>query len=116
MSRRTSRAAVAFVGVVLSLLVFESFAARRAGAQNAGGATDPPNLALASFVSGLSSPVGIVNARDGSGRVFVIEQAGRIRIIENGVLLSTPFLDISSRVAFGGERGLLGLAFPPNYS
>ena len=50
------------------------------------------------FVSGLSSPVHITHAGDGSGRLFVVEQGGRIRIVKNGVLQATPFLDIASRV------------------
>src|SRR5512140_253407 len=49
------------------------------------------------------------------GRLFVIEQDGRIRIFENEVLKPDPFLDISSIVTAGGEQGLLGLAFHPNY-
>ena len=54
---------------------------------------------------------------DGSGRLFVIEKVGRIRIIENDQLLETPFLDITDRVnSTGNEQGLLGLAFHPNYS
>jgi glucose/arabinose dehydrogenase len=50
------------------------------------------------------------------GRIFVVEQAGRIRVIRNGVLQTTPFLDISSRVLSGGERGLLSVAFHPQYA
>lgn len=54
---------------------------------------------------------------NGSGRLFVIEKAGRIRIIENDQLLETPFLDITDRVGSeGNEQGLLGLAFHPGYS
>ena len=53
---------------------------------------------------------------DGSGRLFVIEKPGRIRIIENNQLLETPFLDITDRVGSNGnEQGLLGLAFHPRY-
>jgi len=65
--------------------------------------------------SGLEYPVFITHAGDGSGRLFVIEQRGRIRVIKQGTLLNTPFLDITPQVLFGGERGLLGLAFHPNY-
>ncbi len=46
----------------------------------------------------------------------MVEQGGRIQIIQNGALLTTPFLDISNRISTGGERGLLGMAFPPNYA
>ncbi len=58
----------------------------------------------------------IQNAGDGSGRLFIVEQAGRIRIFQDGSLLPTPFLDIIAEVGSGGnEQGLLGLAFHPNY-
>lgn len=73
-------------------------------------------LSISSPVSGFSFPLAITNANDGSGRIFITEQAGRIRIIKNGALVANPFLDISSRVTFAGELGLLGLAFPPGYT
>jgi glucose/arabinose dehydrogenase len=79
-------------------------------------AVDLPTLAIASPIGGLTQPIGITNAGDGSNRIFVVEQGGQIRIIKNGALLSTPFLNIASRVSTGSERGLLGLAFPPNYA
>jgi glucose/arabinose dehydrogenase len=66
--------------------------------------------------SGLGDPVFVTHAGDRSGRLFVIEQPGRIRIVANGTLAPAPFLDISSRVLSGGERGLLGLAFHPAYA
>lgn len=65
---------------------------------------------------GLKYPVHITNAGDGSGRVFVVEQNGSIRIIKNDTMLSAPFLDISDRVECCWERGLLSMAFPPEYS
>ena len=76
----------------------------------------PPALALSAFVSGLASPVGMEVPNDGTGRLFVLEQGGRIRIIQNGALVATPFLDITSKVESGGEKGLLGLAFHPSFS
>jgi glucose/arabinose dehydrogenase len=67
------------------------------------------------FAGGLASPVDIASA--GDDRLFVVEQAGRIRIVESdGTVLGTPFLDIDALVASGGERGLLGLAFHPEYA
>jgi glucose/arabinose dehydrogenase len=72
-------------------------------------------LALDSIVTGLSLPVFVTHAGDGSNRLFILEQAGRIRIFQNGSLISTPFLDIQNRVTSGGERGLLGIAFHPDY-
>ena len=65
---------------------------------------------------GLEMPIQITNAGDGSGRLFVVEQRGRIRIISDGKLLSTPFLDISDQVSCCGERGLLSVVFPPDYA
>ena len=67
------------------------------------------------ITEGLSKPVFLTHAGDGTGRLFVVEQNGRIVILANGHLLPTPFLDIQSRLSTGGERGLLGLAFHPNY-
>jgi glucose/arabinose dehydrogenase len=73
-------------------------------------------LSVTPVVSGLTNPIGIVDAQDGSDRLFVIEQTGQIRIVQNGRLLNTPFLDIADRLVSGGEQGLLGLAFPPDYA
>ena len=83
-----------------------------------GGNPLPPGLGLQlnTFISsGLSSPVFLTQPLD-DGRIFVVEQPGRIRLIKNGVLQTTPFLDITSRVLSGGERGLLSVAFHPNYA
>lgn len=74
-----------------------------------------PQLAMTPYISGLSGPVHITHAGDGSGRLFVVEQAGRVRIIQDGVLRPTPFLDISGRVSCCNERGLFSIAFPPGY-
>ncbi len=76
----------------------------------------PPQLALSDFVSGLVAPVGFETPDDGSNRIFILEQGGRIRIIQGGTLLPTPFLDVTSKVESGGEEGLLGLAFHPDFS
>ncbi len=73
-------------------------------------------LTFARIARGLSSPVFITHSGDNNGRLFVLEQTGRIRVIRKGVLQSTPFLDLRSKVSTGGERGLLGLAFHPDYS
>jgi len=81
-------------------------------------AFDASNVLLGlSFVkSGFVNPVLVTNAGDGSGRLFVVEQAGRIRIISGGTVLPTPFLDLRGSITSGGERGLLGLAFHPNFA
>jgi glucose/arabinose dehydrogenase len=78
---------------------------------------DPSHLTVGfdEVVGGLTAPLGIANASDGSGRLFVVEQGGEIRIVRDGQLLPGPFLDISDEISSGGERGLLGLAFHPRY-
>ena len=63
----------------------------------------------------LENPLFLTHAGDGSARLFVVEQPGRIRVLEGHALLPTPFLDITKQVLSGGERGLLGLAFHPDY-
>lgn len=76
------------------------------------------HLELTPVATSLSGPIGIVNAGDGSNRVFIIEQEGIIRILDtdSGLVLGTPFLDISGLVDdSGNEQGLLGLAFHPDY-
>jgi glucose/arabinose dehydrogenase len=60
--------------------------------------------------------VGITHAGDGSGRVFVVEQNGQIRVIKDGALRAAPFLDLADRVSCCGERGLLSVTFPPDYA
>ncbi len=72
-------------------------------------------LSTLSFAPSLKSPVFLTHAGDQSGRLFIVEQPGTIRILERGKLLEAPFLDIKERVRFGGEQGLLGLAFHPEY-
>jgi len=72
-------------------------------------------LALRRIATGFSAPVGIVDAGDGRGRLFVVEQAGRIRILRAGAIADRPFLDISALVSCCGERGLLGLVFAPGF-
>ena len=76
--------------------------------------TDTP--ALQQIVSGLKFPTGLVSP-PGDTRLFVLLKAGPIRIIKDGVLLPTAFLDLTTKVSStAGEQGLLGLAFPPDYA
>jgi glucose/arabinose dehydrogenase len=80
------------------------------------GFPDPGAYTWQPVASGLSEPVGLSNAADGSGRLFVLEKRGLVRIIQNGAMLPTPFLDISDHVGSRpSEQGLLGLAFHPRY-
>ena len=74
------------------------------------------DLHLTLLKSGLSNPVLLTNAGDGSGRRFVVEQTGKVRIITaGGTLLAAPFIDLTGLISTGGEQGLLGLAFHPHF-
>jgi glucose/arabinose dehydrogenase len=108
-----ARARVARIGWAILAAAF----LLNAGCSSPSSSSTPPlpNLSLTPLVSGLSSPLGLEQANDGSGRLFVVEQGGTIRIIQNGSVLSQPFLDISSKVITGGEMGLLGVTFHPNF-
>ena len=77
----------------------------------------PPDfsLTLQEVASGLNGPV-YATSPSGDSRLFIVEQPGRIRILQGGQLLATPFLDITSRVGTGGERGMLSVAFHPQYA
>ena len=75
------------------------------------------SVALQLVASGLLRPVAVRNAGDGSGRLFIVEQGGRIRVVDRDGLQTDPFLDITSRVRdSGSEQGLLGLAFHPDFA
>jgi glucose/arabinose dehydrogenase len=77
---------------------------------------------LTELAQGFTRPLGLENAGDGSGRLFVVEQGGRVYVVQDGEKSSAPFLDISSLVSQEAndmgytERGLLGLAFAPDYA
>ncbi|RJQ56820.1 MAG: glucose dehydrogenase [Nitrospiraceae bacterium] len=76
-----------------------------------------PEISLSAFASGFNQPVHVTHAGDGSRRIFVVEKAGRIRVIKDGVISQTPFLDISPVVlSTGSEQGLFSVAFPPGYA
>ncbi|GMV31244.1 MAG: hypothetical protein AMXMBFR59_33690 [Rhodanobacteraceae bacterium] len=79
----------------------------------------PPDLSLQTYATGLDRPVALAAAGDGSGRLFAAEIGGRVRVIRGGNLLPTPLLDLSALVSTsgcGGECGLLGLAFAPDFA
>jgi glucose/arabinose dehydrogenase len=66
--------------------------------------------------SGLSNPVFVTHAGDGSNRLFIVEQGGIVKVLQPGASAPTNFLDIHTKVVAGGEQGLLGLAFHPQYA
>src|SRR5690606_35083196 len=70
---------------------------------------------LLNHITGLSSPVLVTNAKDGSNRLFIVQRGGIIKVVQPGSTTPTDFINISSRITSGGERGLLGLAFHPDF-
>jgi len=82
------------------------------------GAVDWPTLGFTQYVATVyNQPAVICNAGDGSQRLFIVEQIGRVRLIQSNNVIAQPFLNISNRVQTAGpEQGLLGMAFPPNFS
>jgi len=74
-----------------------------------------PGVQLKPVLDGLTAPLYVTHSRDGTGRLFVVEQGGRIKVLRPGASSPTVFLDITGRILSGGERGLLGLTFHPRY-
>ena len=74
-----------------------------------------PKVTLQQVAQGLREPVHIAVAPDGGGRLYVVEQAGVVRVVERGQVRPEPFLDIRRQVESGGEKGLLSIAFHPRY-
>lgn len=83
--------------------------------QPPGGEPSPVGLGLETVVEGLDFPLWLTAPPD-DPRLFVVEKGGRVRIVEDGALLPTPFLDLSGQVSTGSEQGLLSLAFHPDYA
>jgi uncharacterized repeat protein (TIGR01451 family) len=97
--------------IFVAFLALIFFSSKPATAQNW------PRISFSKPIGGFKHPTHLASARDGSGRLFVVEQAGRIRIIKNSTVLTTPFLDITARVgSTTGTKGLLSVAFPPDYA
>jgi glucose/arabinose dehydrogenase len=84
-------------------------------------ATPPPGnpgsvkIDLRKVAGGFDQPVFVTNAGDGTGRLFAVEQSGRIRVVRDGTVQDTPLVDLSARVSCCGEQGLLGLALAPGF-
>lgn len=107
---------------LLAVAVFAVYQARSDERTINNQAMQPVDYQLVEVARGFSRPLYVTHAGDGSDRLFVVEQSGAIKIIDDGAVLNTPFLDVSgliSETATGGgytEQGLLGLAFAPDYA
>jgi glucose/arabinose dehydrogenase len=99
----------------IPLLLLVIAAACSGGPSDGGPPAGETRIRLQQVASGLQSPVHLT-APANDARLFIVEQPGRIRIVQNGALLPTPFLDIAAKVSAGGERGLLSVAFHPQYA
>src|SRR6266478_1936413 len=108
MAQRTYSLALLFLALAVTCSKVPAFA----------GPVDWPTLGFNQVVPNIfASPTCITHAGDGSQRIFVEEQMGRVWIIQSNAVLAQPFLDITNRVLSAApEQGLLGLAFPPGYS
>ena len=74
------------------------------------------HLVAQPFATGLSFPTAFVGDPTAANRHFVVEQNGRIRVLVDGVVQATPFLDLTAAISSGPERGLLGMALDPDYA
>ena len=97
-------------------LSYFKFLAVLIGLFSVGIAAQTPSVLLQPYLSGLSSPLFLTNAKDGTNRVFVVEKGGVIKVFQSGSTTPTVFLDISTKVSTDSERGLLGLAFHPQFA
>ena len=94
-----------YIGLIFLFMLISSPAAQ-----------EGDKIRLEPVISSLANPVAITHAGDGSGRLFITEQGGRILIYDGSGVLPAPFLDVSALLSTGGERGLLSVAFHPNYA
>ena len=100
----------------LGLSLGSAFCASGCSGDDTAGPTVGTGARLQEIVTGLIAPLYLTAPPGDATRLFVVEKTGAIRIIKDGVLLTDPFLDLTSRVSTGGEQGLLGMAFDPDYA
>jgi len=101
------------IAAVLSTLVLLFLTTLLAAAS---GPVDWPEIDFVRLHLGVNQMTQVTNAGDGSGRLFLVRQTGTIWIVQDGQVLAEPFLDIEDRVNCCGERGLLGMAFAPDFA
>jgi glucose/arabinose dehydrogenase len=103
--------------VLAAALVGAGLLASDTGAVPATSAVGPRGVSVSfnPVANGLSAPVQVASARDGSRRLFVVEQGGLVRVVHDGAVRAKAYLDLTGRVVDGGEQGLLGLAFHPRF-
>jgi glucose/arabinose dehydrogenase len=102
------RAGLLLAVLAVGAMVFARVSPDRADA-------DVPDVALTSLGT-FASPLAATSPPGDPGRIFVVEREGTVRVVKNGVVLPTPFLDVTDEIGGGGERGLLSIAFAPDYA
>lgn len=101
-----------YTRICSSFLLIFLFTVSSVMAQPAGN----PRVDFVPVIQGLSAPLGLVNAGDGSNRLFIVQRGGAIRIQDGSGLVAAPFIDLRDTVLAGGEQGLLSVAFHPDYT
>jgi glucose/arabinose dehydrogenase len=102
--------------LTFSLILGLSTGMSACGSETGPGLIQGTGARLQLVASGLSSPLYLTSPPGELNRLFIVEQTGAIRLVKDGTLLPTPFLNISDRIVAGGEQGLLGMAFYPDYA
>ena len=103
--------------VLCAALVVTGVVGGSAVSQATTATTAPGNVSVTfhKVAGGFSSPVYVTSARDGSHRLFVVEQGGKVRVVKKGVVQPTAYLNLTSEVLSGGEQGFLSIAFHPGF-
>lgn len=110
--RGRSAGALIAVAMVACLVAW----AAGSGSSTASAAPAAPAAKLRPLATGLDQPIYVTPAPGEPGRLYIVEQTGRIKVLDSGKLRATPFLDLSARVSCCGERGLLSMVFDPGYA
>ncbi|MGI8477635.1 MAG: PQQ-dependent sugar dehydrogenase [Thermomicrobiales bacterium] len=119
MTSRPALRAILALAAALAIMLTASVGVGRADPSAREAAPFDPatfTVGLTKVVDGLSKPVQMVDSGDGSGRSFVVEQGGAVRVFAKGALAAEPFLDIGARVTSGSEQGLLSIALHPDFA
>jgi glucose/arabinose dehydrogenase len=103
------------LGAALAVGVLALCGLLPAGGSRGPAAADVPDVALTSLGT-FSSPLSVTSPPGDPSRIFVVERTGTVRVVKNGVVLPTPFIDVSDEISTDGERGLLSIAFAPDYA
>jgi glucose/arabinose dehydrogenase len=112
---RPFRPSFAVLLLSLAALALASMAVARPQPARAALQPSQVTLSLSALHSGFVAPVAVTSARDGSGRLFVVEQRGTVKLVSGGKVQAAPYIDMRGKVSAGDERGLLSLAFHPRF-